>query len=503
MWRVNFEATEIETGEDVIRDIEQEIRSGLPSERERLTAALRNLDYYNLENERYIAIREAESPYDYRNRPKRTLPIVRQVIGIMAEHLYNPGPARRVEGDSLVSAWLEGVYADNHIDSLFQAADAFSTLNDAVAFQVAATGDESRPIRLHLWTAEEFAVWTDPEDPIRPTAVCTISRFDARTRYQVWDHETYRTYYTKQWDPAMTTGGRLAEIAPGECGENPYGVLPFSFVHAETPVREFWTPGIGTALREANARIDNELSQLAEAIQFYANPIPIATNVDERWRPVIRPGSFLHLPRTMPRSIVGETPPTPTLHYLQSSLDINGLWRDIESHLTSVLEGLRVPIAAARLDASAYRSGIAIVAEQAPLLSRARHRQRAYMRYETDLARTCLRVAGAYYDRSDLAALADRLGLVLSWPEPMIPVPGPDRDAADSAELEMGLASRVQVLMRRRGLTREQAEAELEIIDRDTARFGLGPGRPGDAAASRHPHPQARPPAEQSLSASF
>ena len=239
--------------------------------------------------------------------------------------------------------------------------------------------------------------------------------------------------------------------------------------------RQFWTPGIGTALREANARIDNEVTQLAEAIQYYANPIPIATNVDERWRPVIRPGSFVHLPRALPLSVVGETPPSPTLHYLQASLDIAGLWHDVDRHVSAVLEGLRVPAAAARMDANALRSGISIIAEQAPLLTRARHRQRAYLRYETNLAHTCFKVASAYYQGEQLGLAADR-GLVLSWPEPIIPIPGPDRDAADQAELTMGLASRLQILMRRRGITREQAEAELHQIDSDNQRFGVGPG---------------------------
>ncbi len=457
-----------------IADLENEIRAGLPNESRRVAEAQRNMDYYNLENERYIPMREAESPYDYRNRPKRALPLVREVIGILADHLYNPGPGRRVEGSDLATEWLERVYADNHVDSLFQAADAFSTLNDVVAFQVAATGDPARPIRLHLFGAEEFAVWTSVDDPSKPWAVCTISRFDARTRYQVWDQYQYRTYYTKQWDPLMTSGGRVAEIEPSECGENPYGVLPFSFVHAETPVRQFWTVGVGTALREANARIDAEISQLAEAVQYYANPIPIAVNVDERWRPVIRPGSFIHVPAALPLSIGGDSPPVPSLSYLQSNLDISGLWLDCERHLTNVLEGMRVPLSSIRIEPAGSKSGVAIVAEQAPLLSRARRRRREYQRYETELARTCLMVAGAYYDRADLWNAGISARLVLSWPEPEIPIPGPDRDAADRAELEMGLASRVQLLMRRRGITREQAILEIERIDEDNKRWGVG-----------------------------
>ena len=95
-------------------------------------------------------------------------------------------------------------------------------------------------------------------------------------------------------------------------------------------------------------------------------------------------------------------------------------------------------------------------------------------------------VAGAYYDRADLWNAGLSLRLVLSWPEPEIPIPGPDRDAADRAELEMGLASRVQLLMRRRGITREQAILEIERIDEDNKRWGVGafaPARPSAETA--------------------
>lgn len=445
-----------------------EVEAALKTSEHERKAASENLDYYHEDQERYIGRKPAEQDDDYRDRPKWCQPIVRRAIEVLGDHLYATGPSRKIEDSPGADEWLEQAYVDNHVDALWQQADKLSTLNGTCALQVAATGDPDRPIKIHLWERSEFEVWAEPGDPLKPFAVVVIDRLDEQTTYTLWTRLAYEVYRTEKLAISQTAGGRVATFIPGESGEHPYGVLPFAWAHDELPVRTFVGCGIGTPLRRANHSIDEALSDLANAIRFYGRPLGFTRNVSKTWRPVIRPGSFNDLPGRE-KSAGGPDGSDPEAFYLQANLDIAGIMSAIRDYANDTFESKGVPLSAVRLEQTGVVSGIAIVAEQAPLLTRAKKRQRPYGVYEHDLARVTLAVGGSYYDTAELAASADDLHMTLTWPEPRIPIPGPDRDQEDQSEIEMGLTSVVQVMQRRRGLTREQAIVAIEQIAEDGA----------------------------------
>ena len=444
-----------------------EIVAGMPNEAPRLLDMKINEDYYELRNLHYIDKREAESDIDYVNRPKRTSGMTRQVVEKLTEHLYNPGPARRLVDAAAADAFLQLVYKTTSFDATMQSVDRLCTLNDAAAVQVAPSGRPACPITLHVWGGQEFAVWTSAEQPTRPWAVCTISKFNMRIRYQLWTATEFRTYYTKPMQVDQTSGGRVAQFEPSESGSNPYGVLPFMFVHNHMPTSDFWGGGIGTSIREANAEIDRELSDLAQLIQKYAGPTGFFRNVSESQRITTRPGAFNHL--TAKGRHKDDALGQPEAFYVQPQLDIAGIWHDIETFGTTKLQETGVPMSAVRMDQQASMSGIAIVAEQLPLLTRAKKRQVHFSHHEGQLAQLILVVAGQWYRMPELVEAAHTVKekIELLWPEPAMPLPTPERDQADEFELTQGLTSRTQVLMRRRGLTRPQAQAQLAQICED------------------------------------
>jgi hypothetical protein len=65
------------------------------------------------------------------------------------------------------------------------------------------------------------------------------------------------------------------------------------------------------------------------------------------------------------------------------------------------------------------------------------------------------------------AARAPGLDLLLSWPEPRIPIPGPERDQSDAWEIGLGVKSRLAVAEERYGLTRAQALEHLKQVADD------------------------------------
>lgn len=459
--------------------IRAEVVKGLPCEQARIIEAQENQDYYSGDMEKHLDWHEAESAFEHASRPKRLYPLTTRIVDVLCDHLYNPGPRRRLESGAAADEWLQAVYADNHVDALMAEADILSTLNDVACLQVAAVGGPgaildaagrdtgayvpAAGVKIHLMGSEEFAVYTDPADPTRPWCVVTITRFDERTRYQVWTAATLDTYWTRQG--GGTAGGRVAEYASRESGANPYKCLPFSFFHHKTPARCFWTPSPGSGLRRANGALNTALSELALTIAVNGRPAMIGVNVAPG-KLFLRPGGVTILPPSPGAIAEGREPRIDTL---QAVVDIAGMWGDAENHLYTTLELHGVPRSAIRLEQSATASGVAIVAEQWPLITRARKRQRVAACAESALARVCLCVGGSYYGRDDLRQAAADPGLMLSWPEVQITMPGPDKDAADDYEVSRGYKSKVQVVMERRGMTREQALAELKQIADDNA----------------------------------
>jgi hypothetical protein len=483
--------------------VEEEVRSGLPTAEERLECAKANEDFYQLRNALYVEKRDSEEGADFARRPKRTSKLTRKAVTTLTSLLYSPGPSRAFEGlPAGAEELIAGVYAANHVNALMQRADRKATLNDCCALQAVGTGDPKRPVRLYLWGADEFEPFFRDDDPTTPWAVCTRSLMrqggKAWRRYELWSKHEHRVYTTKPVDWLYflaTASGTRADYRPDLSGTvdargrgdgaNPYGVLPFAFVWNETPVDRFWGSGIGSALRDCNAEVDRELSDLAEHVQKFLNPRLFLRNVSGgfRWRD--QPGRPTHLP---PRpGTEGEVAPDPDIFALQVQLAVEETWLDAEKYANQTFYELDVPLSAVRQDQSGPTSGIQIIAEQAPLLAYTKARQAPFAQYERGVAQVILAVAGGYYEKPEWAAAAENVELRLTWPEPAVPVPSPETDDADDWELARGVTSLVDIIARRRGVTRDQAMDVLKQVAKDREEvaeiFGTDPTQPTADAA--------------------
>lgn len=468
-----------------------EVARGLPCERERLACALENQAYADLEHEPYEEMRESETQWDFVRRPRKATGFVHQALGRLCAHTYSPGPHRSADVPA-ADRILQQVYTQNHIDALMHEAERLSTINDVAAIQVRWTRGrgKGKDVDLQLWGAEEFAVFESPDDPREAEAVVTIDKVDNATRYRVWFDDLVHTFSTAKaggQDGRRTEGGVIAYEEVGSPRPNPYGAIPFAFVHYRQPTRCFWTNAPGSFLRRTEATVNVELSDLAEAIVKYATPIGLLINFPVEDNPEIGPGRFLRLIRGGPTysgdgySDGGE----PDARYLQAQLAIEAIWEDIRHTLDQAAEACDLSPGALRLDYSDAPSGFSLVCRQFPLLDRARGRRPIFQRAETELARTICAVYGAMAGDAAIRSAAATVCVLAAWPEPTIPVPGPDRDQSDAWEIGLGIKSRLQVIGQRYGLaTREQQIAHLKQVAADE--------REAEAIL---PRPEAPPPA--------
>lgn len=442
----------------------REVENGLPSVKKLLDDRVECRAYYDLDARRYRTQRNAEQTFDWVNRVYRQSGITHQCVNILCEHLYSPGPSRQFDVEA-GEEFLERVWTDNHFDSLMQEADKISTLNDVCALQIdAALGNfDEKPITIRLWGAEEFWAWTDPLESTRVVALVTIDRFNETTTYRLWNAEEVRVYRTEQ-------NGRVAYYQKAESSRHDYGELPFEFVHYEFPHRHFWTVGIGHHLARAEEVINDDMSLMKEAKDKYLAPICLAYGVPPEWRPVIEPGRWLKMPgseRTPTATGSFEKSAGSELKYLQAKLELEEGWKDITLFLNQVLESAQIPKSAVRMEQDTARSGVAIIAEQIPLLNRARKRRRPFQIYESQIARKILLCAGNYYDDPALVQAAHEGTLTLGWSDPSIPFPSVDRNEIYKGEIEMGVRSRLQIIQEVYGCDRDRALAILEQIAQD------------------------------------
>lgn len=493
-----------------LREIEDEVRAGLPGEADRMDCALANEDFYAMRQARHLEKHPDETPEDFAARPKRYRRFVRQVVDVLTEHLYSPGPTRTLGASAEADAWLQAAYAAAHVNAVMQAADRSATLNAVAAIQVEATGDPSRPIRLWLWKAHEFAVFTPGDDPTRPWAVVTKSIMPAglgkqKTRYQAWSARERLTYCTEPYAEGRTAGGRRADVfIPEESGPSPYsGVLPFVFARNAPAISEFWEGGLGTALRECNQELDRGETELANHVQEFLHPRLFVRNVPTSARFLEKVGRFIRL-MPGPGQREGDVPNQPDAFFLQPTLNVAAAREDMRGFADATLEELGVPATTVHADASTDLSGVAIVAKSLPLLARVKRRQAPFAETEEELAAAALAVAGVWHGRQGqadgarLVAAARAPRLVCVWPEPSFPLPTAERDAGDAAELDMGLTDPIEMLARRRGVTLGQAEEMAVQIAERRKRWNaiMGETAPALTGADPTPTPDPADPAE-------
>lgn len=462
---------------DPYRRIREEIEGGLQNHARALKIAGKCLDYYNARFALY-PVRPYGDGTDPAKYPRYSL-VMQCAVNTLTSSLYKGSPVRTLTDQAAATEWLNTVYRANGADSLWQHADQLSTAADYAAFQVVPTADPLRPVRILLWDASQLVVWTDPDDQTQPIAVGVLDKYNEQRRCRLWTAETVTTFTTQELGPKQTAGGR--DFRQIKQRENDLGFLPFSFVHFAMPLTDFHTSGPGEYLMNVNEGMNLLLTQGLDRVRFNLNPPIVMQGVSLGWAPPsspIQPGDVWHLATDKDAS--GDLAKAEADYLEADTSCITAGWEDFENYLDHVLQMVRVPPAVVRMIQDSARSGVSIIAEQAPLVSWAESRQRPFTHYERQLAQLVCRVGsmhlGAQEDAElratagDLEAAADDPQLNIRWPDMYPRMPGPETDQADQWLLDNGLASRTTVLMRRTSMTREEAEAHLEEIAEDLRR---------------------------------
>lgn len=402
-------------------------------------------------------------------------PIAKRIAGKLSEHLYKRPPTREL-ADKAVGDLLQEIYIRNGMQALWQEADRLTAVGGFSALQFAADDDPEKPVKIHLWSADQLVPFVNDDDHAKLDAVITLDQVDGRTRATLYTPDKIVRFTTKRGN---VVGDQTRQfVLVGEPADNPYrdaegnGIIPFSFVHWRYPATEFTTDGPGTNIREVNRYILHGLDDTADGVRYLVRPIGVAEGVAEDWEPgaIIRPGMFLNM--SAGQVDAGGNGPIPRLSFLTpDSSWVAVVWSHLNNYLDLSLELENIPPSTIRMVLDA-RSGVSILAEQAPLLGWTEQRRRAFLHYETRAAETCLsvfasslRAIGRDTKRIEYAA-ADP-GLQILWPRLYVDLPGPERDRADGVRISWGTASLLDIVQEREDCTRDQALAKLQRVKAD------------------------------------
>ena len=463
---------------DLLSRIAEDVIKGLPSEQERLDRALRNLEFYKGDFCRYPS-RVATDARDA-GRYERTLPVLQRVANVLTSNLYKQGPKRALESAPDAQDWLDDCYRKNHADALLHRADAMGVVSQVAAVQAEPTADPERPVRLRLWDASQLYVWCEPGDAETAAVVGVRDVWNEQRRLRVYDAETVTVYLTREWSKGDTAGATAYYLA---VPAKPHGLgrLPFSFAPFDWQIGDFWTGSPGDGLFNVNDCVNFGLTNGFDFTRYNLAPALKLKGTRPGWRPPPHaPGVVWDLPAD-PNRADEQGAVEPDASYVQADSDfVLANWEDLTRYLDAVLEWHGVPPSAVRMEQTAARSGVSILAEQAELVKWAESRVSLWAKAEDDLARLALAVGARHLGRQTyagykatagaLAAAAADPGLRLLWPSLYAEMPGVEQDQADQWELDNRLTSRTLVLMRRSRLTREEAEAHLEEVAKDLER---------------------------------
>ena len=467
--------------------ISDEIRNGMPNERQRLGQAVKNLDFFEGRFDAY-QVRPPNTTQEGQRFERHSL-MMRRIVYILTANLYKNGPIRRLPEHPQAEEWLENIYRRHLIDARWQQADRYSLVSDVAAFQATGNADPDCPVKIQLWDASSFTAWSSPDDPTEVVAVATLDRYDERMRVKLWTDEILQTWLSDKIRPNQVNAAKNYKLVSED--EHPYVVVPFSFAHVELPVNDFWNGGFGSHLSQANDSANFLLTQIHDCVRYNLRPVITVFGTRPGWRPraPIMPGDIWDPPPDTSDETSSSTP-DPRISYLESNpASVAASWDDLQQYLDHTLEMVGVPPSSIRMEQRSAMSGVAIVSEQIPIILWALSRQRPFSHYEDRLAKLVLKVGAAHLadngvSAGELEAAAADPGLVLNWPEMYPDLPGPERDQADQWLLENNLASRTQILMRRERLTHDEAEARLEQIAEDQARENEIFGAVGAAPAA-------------------
>ncbi len=389
------------------------------------------LQMYKGLQEQFIDKYPDETVEEFAKRWKCTINLTRPIIDILSG-LYRRAPQRTIEAADRIKKRMHRVWRESETDSFMISADRTTRLTGTVAVRPYYDKSTGR-VRYWLFTQDKLRVIEDEENPASPKAVVVrwVTRDSRNPRKlvriaHIWTAEEF----TKLVNGAEVKGARTG---------HGFGCVPLVFFHDKQDFESFFTYGRGRDICQTNCVINNKLTHKLETIIYQGLGIPVLKNPSPNKEIVFSPK----------RAITIELPPGREggLEFVSPNAPIAELLQDIEADVQHLLLANRIPESAIRIKAGPA-SGVAIIAENIPLIEDREERMRLFASKERELAELTLKTLNEFEDDFDFSRDSDDFDFHVNYKEPEFPLNVTERITRDEFLLRNGLIRPWQIWMR-------------------------------------------------------
>lgn len=375
---------------------------------------------------RFLNRHPGEEPEDFLDRPrKRTINITKRLINVKSQ-LYSDAPVRRLSGDfnDKAKKKLEESWSNPLFNSTMLMVDRLTRLLGTVAVRPFYDDEQPGSIRLWVFPSYKLRVIPDPRKPWKPLAVIERHQpFMPHGRVCVW------------------TNKHLLELERSECELTPHsmGRIPHTFFQDMLSFDSFFVPGEGLDICDANATINDKMSDLNEVIQMQGFSAMEAVNPDD------------DKPKVGPRRVTVFRPSGSDIpfgiNFKNPNAPIAELREDINNDIRNVFQQAGVPEQMSIAGRTRNLSGFAIRLLLRPITEENQMRAGLFLPKELDLADNILRVLNENGEKVDY----DKKGVPLQvfYAEPDFPTDTNEQIAKEEHEVALGITTPAELLLKR------------------------------------------------------
>lgn len=392
-------------------------------------------DYYEGDQLRYIPLNPAEDLIDFQDRkPFLSYTNVTKHVVDALSYTYSTPPVREIKSSSEIAATINEFINSEAYNNTLQYIDTLTRLLGVVHVRPIILDDNS--IYLDVWLPQNVTVELGGIDPTKPSKLITDSYANDVGGRIVHSREAFtRDYIESLAKEKMGIFNRTPRV------ENPLQEIPFVRFANSYDKNTYWVDGIGRDLVNANRQINILLTDLNWLIKNQVHSQMVIIGPLDK-------GDI----QFGPNRVINITSENGDAKFISPDAKITELVETIKMEVgiiynTFGLEALNP------LSVQSNQSGVAIVMSKASVREDRQKRAKLFTAYEKELIRL---IAKSYRVYKQYTINEDELDTSIQF-DRIQSIPSDVEKQYEQHQLQYGIISPVDVIMRLRGVDREEA----------------------------------------------